>query len=247
MEVHPQFELVASQAITGSAKGRPDWLPAGKARSEIERAFRLWPQDGQGEGHFVALLRHKGEASPAGYVNSARRSRKKPRTLPGSVLQAWREFINNTLKGDILLQFQNATNLRLVGSYLYLLPDGLPELADLQVIHPGWWLGSLKTGQREQSTRFEPSHALAMGLASNDCQQALLLKPDDPRLPGYLRGETLELHGETELLYGGWVLVTVDGFPLGWGKSAQGKPQSKSQFQSRALLKNYYPHGLRWA
>jgi NOL1/NOP2/fmu family ribosome biogenesis protein len=32
----------------------------------------------------------------------------------------------------------------------------------------------------------------------------------------------------------GWTIVTVDGFPLGWGKLVQGQ------------LKNHYPKGLRW-
>ncbi|HEX3015774.1 MAG TPA: hypothetical protein VHQ46_05275, partial [Desulfobacteria bacterium] len=32
----------------------------------------------------------------------------------------------------------------------------------------------------------------------------------------------------------GWNLVTVDGFPLGWGK------------YDGDLLKNHYPKGLRW-
>lgn len=45
----------------------------------------------------------------------------------------------------------------------------------------------------------------------------------------YLKGETLPGTSENR----GWVLITVDGFPLGWSKEAGG------------ILKNFYPKGLR--
>jgi len=44
----------------------------------------------------------------------------------------------------------------------------------------------------------------------------------------FLKGETLKGIGQD-----GWILTTVDGFPLGWGKEVQG------------TIKNYYPKGLR--
>ena len=44
----------------------------------------------------------------------------------------------------------------------------------------------------------------------------------------FLKGETLKGIGQD-----GWILITVDGFPLGWGKEVQG------------TIKNYYPKGLR--
>lgn len=46
----------------------------------------------------------------------------------------------------------------------------------------------------------------------------------------YLQGKSMPI---SELL-SGWVLMTIDDFPLGWGKSSQG------------IVKNYYPRGLRW-
>ena len=55
------------------------------------------------------------------------------------------------------------------------------------------------------------------------------LAPDDPQLLAYLRGNSLPMPGEA-----GWVLVTVAGYPLGWGKRSAG------------VIKNAYPRGLRW-
>jgi len=108
------------------------------------------------------------------------------------------------------------------GSYLYLLPDGLPDLGGLKYIHPGWWLGVLRKG------RFEPAHALALGMRNAQAQRVVKLSLDDPQIAAYLHGSSLPSPGEN-----GWCLVTVDNYPLGWGK------------RSQATLKNAYPHGLR--
>ena len=108
------------------------------------------------------------------------------------------------------------------GSYLYYLPENLPDLRGLKVIHPGWWLGTLK------KDRFEPSHALALGLRASQARQVLNFGAQSDEIEAYLHGETLSDPGEN-----GWILVCVDGFPLGWGKRWNG------------VVKNYYPRGLR--
>jgi NOL1/NOP2/fmu family ribosome biogenesis protein len=55
------------------------------------------------------------------------------------------------------------------------------------------------------------------------------LSADSEEVHNYLRGETLSLESAK-----GWVVITVDGYPLGWAKQAGG------------ILKNHYPKGLRW-
>jgi NOL1/NOP2/fmu family ribosome biogenesis protein len=115
-------------------------------------------------------------------------------------------------------------HLAAVGSYLYLLPEQAPDLGSLRVIHPGWWLGTFRKG------RFEPVHALALGLRSDQARQVIEYRAQSAEIAAYLRGETLPSPGGN-----GWVLVCVDGYPLGWGKRAQ------------AVLKNHYPRGLRHA
>ncbi len=115
-----------------------------------------------------------------------------------------------------------SADLTLVGSYLYALPTGLPDLTGLRYLHPGWWLGTIR------KDRFEPSHALALALRPEDARRACDLPADAPELAAYLRGETLTSPGED-----GWTLVAVDGFPLGWGKRVGGR------------LKSHYPKGLR--
>ena len=108
------------------------------------------------------------------------------------------------------------------GDELYLLPSGAPPLAGLRVLRPGWWLATARPW------RIEPAHALAMGISPDDAAQSVRLPAESAEVAAYLRGETLRIPGPA-----GWVLVTVDGFPLGWGK------------RTGEIIKNHLPKGLR--
>jgi Uncharacterized conserved protein len=77
--------------------------------------------------------------------------------------------------------------------------------------------------------RFEPGHVLALGLPGDAFRRRADFAADDPAVRAYLRGEVLPRAGEA-----GWTVVTVDGYPLGWGKQVGGQ------------LKNHYPKGWRW-
>jgi NOL1/NOP2/fmu family ribosome biogenesis protein len=115
-----------------------------------------------------------------------------------------------------------AEQLALVGSYLYASPPGLPDLSGLRVIHPGWWLGVLR------KNRFEPSHALALAITPSQARLVCNITPDDPLLSAFLAGQPFRSPGAD-----GWILVTVDSYPVGWGKRSGG------------LVKSHYPKGLR--
>jgi len=208
-----EFELVEPAWRPGFAKGRPDWLPGGDALPEISRAVRLWPHLGPGEGHFVALLRRQ----PAGSERHAERRSRRAAQLPKTAEQAYRAFCAKDLP-DV----SSGQRLALEGTYLYAMPPETPDLSGLRVIHPGWWLGVVK------KDRFEPAHALAMGLQAQELHEAVSLPPADPRLRAYLRGENFSSVGRDA-----WVNLAVDGYPIGWGKRVQG------------VVKSHYPRGLR--
>ncbi len=214
---HTAFELVQAKALPGAAPGRPEWIDfsglhaIGAAhKASLEAAVRLWPHMVAGEGHFVALLRRSDNPQPTRFVF------KQPPPPSAEALQRFHEFYSESLHVE-----WDARRLALVGSYLYWIPPGMPELSGLKAIHPGLWLGTLKPG------RFEPSHTLALALKDRQARQ--VVKLDLEGTISYLRGGTLERSGPD-----GWVLVTLDGFSLGWGKRVKG------------VIKNYYPKGLRW-
>ena len=91
--------------------------------------------------------------------------------------------------------------------------------AGLRVMRSGLFLGEVK------KNRFEPSQALAMTLSPDTFPNSLSLSMDDPRIQRYLRGETLE--AEPGSVRDGWVLVTIDGLPLGFGKAKNGSIKNK--------------------
>jgi NOL1/NOP2/fmu family ribosome biogenesis protein len=70
---------------------------------------------------------------------------------------------------------------------------------------------------------------MAMGLDANDCVRSTNWRISDSEVIDYLRGKSSPSLGEN-----GWILSTVDGYALGWGKRVGN------------ILKNHYPHGLRW-
>jgi len=215
LEEFPDFEVVALHRFEGFMQGRPEWLdPSGKRVGEqLAGAVRLFPHRVIGEGHFVCVLRRK-----AGIENDQ---------LPGyrdlspekTRLALWNDFAQETLNLDL-----QAERFQVYGDRLYLVPEELPPLSGLRVVHPGVWLGTFK------KDRFEPAHPLALYLRVGEAKRVLDLPSASGTgrspLQKYLAGETLPSEGPS-----GWTLVTVDGWPLGWGKRVQG------------VVKNHYPRG----
>ena len=106
------------------------------------------------------------------------------------------------------------------GERVYVMPAGLPDLKGLRFLRTGLLLGELK------KKRFEPSQALAMVL-DGEGENRIHLNRDDPRVIRYLKGETLDVDDLVETKAKGWYLVCVDGYPLGWGKLANGTLKNK--------------------
>ena len=129
-------------------------------------------------------------------------------------LRFWREFATEVLSVDLA-----EDRLRVNGGRLYYLPALNPDFGRLRTVHSGVWLGTFK------KERFEPAHPLALFLKPGEAKSSLDLRANSRELAAYLRGETLP----TDLR--GWTVVTVAGFPIGWGKGVQG------------ILKNHYPRG----
>lgn len=212
LEERSDFELVDAGPVPGAEAGRPDWVPAELARGDLARTLRLWPHRAPGAGHFFAVLRRvQGEEADPGRWPAAR--------PPQPAVQALEAFRREYLIVDGF----DRGRLVLSGAELYLLPEDAPAPGRLRVLRPAWWLGTVR------KDRFEPSHALAMGLSASNAREPLILDPEEPDVYAYLRGAPLSRPGEP-----GWVLVTVDGFPLGWGK------------RTGEVIKNHYPKGLRW-
>lgn len=179
---------------------------------DMEEAIRLFPHKLQGEGHFVALLHKKGN-TPENF-----KSTKKNNKYPTELKDFLDEFDNFDMEGNLVIQ----------GEKVYLVPDVLDKLKGLRLLRSGLLLGELK------KNRFEPSQALSMVINPNSYSTVVDFKADDPVVIKYLKGETIEcdtgnLRGKAKN-----VLITVDGYALGWGKL------------SGTTIKNKYLPGWRW-
>lgn len=229
LDAHPDWEL-APTGLAGVDGGRPEWAAEFTSGPRLSLAARIWPHRSRGEGHFVALLRRSGSDRAGSGVEDARsgvvpdpRRRRRSGSEPAEAelhraVAAWNEFVAENLTHDPFPEHEKT--LRNDG--LYALPSGAPSLAGVTVMRPGVWLGSAAKG------RFIPSHALALALDASESERRVDLEPDDEQLAHYMLGAELDVAGSD-----GWLLVTVAGHPLGWGRRARG------------IVKNHYPKGLR--
>ncbi len=202
---YPDFDVVPLPKFPGFLNARPEWIDA---RSSIAGGVRLFPHLLNGEGHFACLLQRK-EGEPEERVKPAR-----GKPLSKQTLELWRAFSAENLAVKI-----PEDRLQTAGERLYLLPALVPDYGHLRLVHSGVWLGTFK------KDRFEPAHPLALFLKPGQAKKVLNLSAESPELAAYLRGESLDANTS------GWTVVTVDGFPIGWGKGVQG------------TLKNHFPHG----
>ena len=196
----PHFALAEPPPLPGASPGRPDWVDPELAHGlPLERCVRFWPHRVPGEGHFFALLQRQGEggASPWRPARSH---------LPSAVGELVRAFWQEALA----LPFPEE-GWALWGERVFLLPADPAEWEPLRPLRPGLLVGTVR------KRRFLPAHALALSLRPGEARRTLDFPADAPEIARYLRGETLRAPGPD-----GWLVVTVDGFPLGWGRRVRG-------------------------
>jgi NOL1/NOP2/sun family putative RNA methylase len=231
IEEFPEFYVVPIESELGFAPGRPDWIRdeaihiSQESLMTLNGTARLWPHLIKGEGHYVAVLERRSENSLIPPVQEPNR-----KEIPPEIdLAPWRQFCNEQLSIEI------SGIEKMYGEHLYIMPEGLPSLDGIKVIKPGWYMGAVR------KNRFEPAHALAMGLRADEAVRVLQLSVTGSNdALRYLKGETLMIEEDrvlrkhADIPLKGHCLVCIDGFPVGWGKYQEG------------MLKNEYPAGWRW-
>lgn len=220
LDRHPDFEIVKVDAPDGFMPGRADWAEeyggAKNGSCGLEHTMRLMPHKVKGEGHYLAVLRRKGEEN-----GNAGCKVLEERSLSAKDIKEYFEFAKETFSQEeycskgIFLRF---------GEQLYLGPEHMPNLKGLKVLRPGLHLGTIK------KNRFEPSHALALVMSPREAKRSIDLKMDGLEVKQFLSGQTLT---GSDNVTNGWILVCVEGLSIGWGK------------QTGLVVKNHYPKGLR--
>ncbi|MCQ2500182.1 MAG: RsmB/NOP family class I SAM-dependent RNA methyltransferase [Lachnospiraceae bacterium] len=251
----PEMKIQKMEAYEGFGEGRPEWI--GSDRAELRDCVRIWPHKMQGEGHFLALLKKEGDPLEGRFASEEavsglpvseateeadRGKRKKQKKNKGRNAGRDRQAGSSQTafsreEREVLEAFlqEQGIDLDLAGlecrnGNVYKKTDLPSGVSGLHFLRNGLYLGECKKG------RFEPSQPFALALGEKSVHRSFSMKGEDPRLDQYLRGETLILDEEEvkkQGLKNGWILVTADGFALGWGKLAG------------CVLKNKYPAGWR--
>ncbi|WP_243108281.1 RsmF rRNA methyltransferase first C-terminal domain-containing protein [Butyrivibrio sp. X503] len=187
---------------------------------EVDRR-RLWPHKDNGEGHFLCVLQRDGELVSDGnkYIPGGKNI-----PVKKDACKPFYSFCEETLKTGVLDNILESKSIILFGKQLFLIPSNMPSMNGLKVLRPGLHLGEII------KDRFEPNHALALFLKPGDVKESYDIPSYSDEIKSYLNGQTIRVSKE---LKKGWVLITTDGYSIGWGKFAGG------------MIKNHYPKGLR--
>lgn len=218
LSLDSNLRLVEMDGYRGFAKGKPEFADG---REDLEKCVRIFPHKLDGEGHFLALLQ-KGEKISR--PNMSFMPKGKGTGLNRADKELFDEFCEN-----LTIRFET-DRIENKNGMLYYMPDILPQVKGLRFLRSGLFLGEIK------KKRFEPSQSLAMALRAEEYSKRVELSAKDDRVVRYLKGETLNVEEADltdEAVAGGWMLVCVDGYPLGWGKL------------NRFILKNKYHAGWR--
>lgn len=176
----------------------------------MEECVRLYPHKIKGEGHFVALLQKEGNAPK-------KIGKRENISLP----EYFKEFLQ-MCSFDFSKGCFSIKNDKIIWS-----PQQLSEQKRWRLLRSGLICGEIK------KNHFEPSQAFALALKKEEFKNTADLSVDDPRVIKYLKGETIDIKNQ-DTTSKGWILVCVDGFPLGFGKIDKG------------IIKNKYAKGWRW-
>lgn len=207
LEQDPSLELVEPVWYEGFDHGHPEWADG---NPDLTRCVRIWPHRMKGEGHFLAMVKKHGETP----LERAGRSSGRNETFPEEMESFLNEIRRKWDVSEVELRQEKAM----------LPPPADRDLKGLRILRSGLLLGECR------KNRFEPSQALAMTLKKEEFGNCLDLSRDDVRVIKYLKGETIEADEPMK----GWVLICVDGYPLGFGKA------------SGTTIKNKYLAGWRW-
>lgn len=211
--LEPSLKLLEVPRYEGFEPGHPEWSDTNL--SELTHCARLFPHRIKGEGHFVALIyKDAGEdiCSVSDYIPKK-----------GGMSDEAKDFLT-LLSWDIRYE-----RLEVKNNKLYYIKKGCPNAEGLRILRQGLLMGEIR------KNRFEPSQALAMALRMEEFRNTLNLSVSDGRVLKYLKGETIEFTSQ-DAVRGcdeGWILICVDGYPLGFGKAKNG------------IIKNKYLPGWR--
>ena len=231
LSAYPEYDVIPHPEIKGVTISR------GRL---FEGSMRIWPQYGLGDGHFCVHLQKKPDASLYKNEKSDRKTcRQDPSKLYStrSAIASLLAFSEQILTESAYVSYSETVNEQFIlqGEKCHLMPVPVSTFDGLKVVKMGAFPGEIRTTPK--GLVYIPSHALALSLSPDQVKEnhVLSIRRDDDRMVRYLRGETILLSSEESLLLSdnAYILICVDGFSVGWGKS------------NGNSIKNLYPKAWR--
>lgn len=177
---------------------------------DTSKARRIFPQDG-GEGHFVAKMRKVSDGAKKVRDFNYKTAKNTDNKLGCKIFS---QLFNCEVYGKIVK----------VAERFIILPEGLPDIAGLNVLRAGVLLGKSK------GSSWEPAHAAFMAASKDEIKVSCVdFESGSSEILDYLSGREISINDNLI----GYVGVCVDGIAVGFGKAVNGR------------LKNKYPKGLR--
>lgn len=209
LKKHPEYVIEKPEIRQFFSPGIPQY---GDNNPRLINCIRLYPHKIKGEGHFIAVL-VKTDGENKGKKALSFKTDKK-------ITSVWQQFEKENFTSSPLPE---GYRLYTQGDDIYAISPDMPDFKGHKVIRAGLYLGNRRKG------RFIPSHALALSQGAKRAVRKADFTPDSDVLKNYLAG--MEIPDDSGQK--GYVIISVDGHPLGWGKS------------DGRVIKNHYPKGLR--
>lgn len=211
LTTYPDMELVDLPKEEGFKNGI----------APFEQCIRLYPHHINGEGHFVALLRKKITADSK-ILKRTQSNVEIPKMIIKELSDLCKAILSDTLIHELY-----SKKLFVKDQMIYLLPEEGGVEPGIRYLRTGLLIGEIG-----KNHKFFPSQAFAMALKKEEYQYVFDMDCSDLSVIKYLKGESIPLPSDFDQVKAP-ILITVNGFPLGWGLSNHG------------LLKNKYAKGWR--
>ncbi|NCU25884.1 SAM-dependent methyltransferase [Candidatus Nomurabacteria bacterium] len=202
------------------------------AGSNTDMTARIFPHDIPGDGHYCAVLRKNDNSEKIDHETKNLADIKNRE----EIRNAFHDFADDVLSEEDSKRIDKyfSNHLACYKDHIYTLnvPVRLPD--NINMPKKGFFVGRLN--RSKAGVFFEPSHQLVMSLGKGDHRRMISFSHSSMEIAKYLKGETIFFSEDPADLsdYQGYVIIAVDGHPLGWGKKDR-----------NGMIKNLYPKGWR--
>ena len=193
LKKYPDMHLVEVKKYAGMEDGRPEW---GNNNPELKKALRMFPDQFNGEGHFMCKMVKDGEKSEI-----------KERQINTGLKKDDLKFVSKFAKAN--LNGLSESNWLKISDFLYQAASLDSRFKGLHILRNGLKLGEFK------KNRFEPDIAWMLALKPSELKTVFEL--DQEQYEKYLHGESVILSQRPDF-DNKWIGLSFEGKLFSWGR-----------------------------